>query len=142
MSRLIAIYLCVLMLFTHAEAGWLKYRNKGFAATPAVGRKAVKRPRSRRTAKHHSRRTASRSKSRSFHPTANRPPASDWDAVMRRNSPSKNEGESQGEMLPEEFRQWMKNLSNEQLDLYLKFRITDAIPFAEVEAEAKRRGIR
>jgi hypothetical protein len=61
---------------------------------------------------------------------------------MRRNSPSKSEGESQGEMMPEEYRQWMKNLSNEQLDLYLKFRITDAIPFAEVEAEAKRRGIR
>jgi hypothetical protein len=26
--------------------------------------------------------------------------------------------------------------------LYLKFRVTDAIPFAEVEAEAKRRKIR
>ena len=61
---------------------------------------------------------------------------------MRRNLPSKTDGESQGEMMPAEYRQWMKNLSNAELDLYLKFRITDAIPFAKVEAEAKRRGIR
>lgn len=142
MARFLAIYLCVLLGFTHADAGWLKYRNTGFAATPAVGRNKANRRHSRHRVNQRSRRTASRSKSRSFRPMANRPPASDWDTVMRRNSPSKSDGESQGEMMPEEYRQWMKNLSNSELDLYLKFRITDAIPFAEVEAEAKRRGIR
>ena len=49
---------------------------------------------------------------------------------------------TEARMLPEEYRQWMKNLNDQELDLYLKFRITDAVPFAEVEAEAKRRKIR
>ena len=57
---------------------------------------------------------------------------------MRRNTPATDEAR----MLPEEYRQWMKNLNDQELDLYLKFRVTDAIPFAEVEAEAKRRKIR
>lgn len=142
MSRILAIYLCVLLLSAPVEAGWLKYTNKGFAATPAVGRNKTNRRHSGHRVNRPSRQRRKASKSRSFRPMANRPPASDWDTVMRRNSPSKTDGESQGEMLPEEYRQWMKNLSNSELDLYLKFRITDAIPFAEVEAEAKRRGIR
>lgn len=57
---------------------------------------------------------------------------------MRRNTPETDEAR----MMPEEYRQWMRNLNDQELDLYLKFRVTDAIPFAEVEAEAKRRGIR
>jgi hypothetical protein len=64
--------------------------------------------------------------------------AQDWDAVMRRNTPAADEAR----MMPEEYRQWMRNLTDQELDLYLKFRVTDAIPFAEVEAEAKRRKIR
>lgn len=142
MARFLAICLCVLALSASADAGFVKYANKGAYGGFALGRERAKNQHSRHRVNRHSRRTASRAKLRSFRPTANRPLASNWDTVMRRNLPSKNEGESQGEMMPEEFRQWMKNLSNEQLDLYLKFRITDAIPFAEVEAEAKRRGIR
>lgn len=142
MARILAICLCVLMLSAPMDAGWLKYRNKGFAATPAVGRNKTNRRHSRHRVNRRSGQGRNRSKSRSFRRSANRPLASDWDTVMRRNSPSPFEGESQGEMLPAEFRQWMKNLSDAELDLYLKFRITDAIPFAKVEAEAKRRGIR
>ena len=63
-------------------------------------------------------------------------PAADWDAVMRRNA------EPGPSMAAEEYPQWFKNLSDAELDLYLKFRLTDAIPLAAVEAEARRRGVR
>jgi len=142
MARFLAIYLCVLLGFTSADAEFVKYgKNSGYGTFALVQIKA-KKQRSRRSAKRHSGQRRNRSKSRSFRHSANRPLASDWDAVIRRNSLSKTEGESQGEMLPEEYRQWMRNLNDQELDLYLKFRVTDAIPFAEVEAEAKRRKVR
>lgn len=146
MTRIAAIFLCVLINFTYAESKFLKVGNKDGYGGFALVQMNAKKHRSRGSVKRRSRRSAKRSKSRAFRPAINRNSASDWDSVMRRNSPLKSQGElpseSQGEMMPEEYRQWMKNLSNSELDLYLKFRITDAIPFGEVEAEAKRRGIR
>ena len=68
---------------------------------------------------------------------ASRACSQDWDSVMRENQPR-----TDAQMMPEEYGQWLKNLSNQELDLYLKFRLTDAIPFTIVEAEAKKRGIR
>ena len=142
MARFLAIYLCVLLGFTHADAGWLKYRNTGLAATPAVRRESARNHRGRHRVNRSFHHAKKRRKTQTIRRREKQPNAASWDDVIRRNSPSKSDGESQGEMMPEEYRQWMKNLSNSELDLYLKFRITDAIPFAKVEAEARQRGIR
>ena len=56
--------------------------------------------------------------------------------MMRRNTPADDEAR----MLPERVLAMDENLNDQGFDLYLKFRVTDAIPFAEVE-KAKRRGI-
>ncbi len=146
MTRIAAIFLCVLINFTYAESKFLKIENKGAYGGFALVQMNAKKHRSRGSVKRYSRSSAKRLKSRPSRSSAKQSKTPSWDDVMRRNSPLKIQGElpseSQGEMMPEEFRQWMKNLSDAELDLYLKFRITDAIPFAEVEAEAKRRGIR
>lgn len=125
MRKLLALLICVLLLSVSAEARYVRsFGSTAIAAKKAKGKSKRHRSRARK-------RTGKRPQSR-------RLPASDWDAVMRRNA----EPPKPNEMLPEEYSQWFKNLSDDDLDRYLKFRVTDAIPLAVVEAEAKRRGIR
>lgn len=120
MIRFAILILSLALLAPFAEARYTTTRTSTSAASKRHNRKKIRRAKPRRAR------------------TLARPVSQDWDSVMRRNTPETDEAR----MLPEEYRQWMKNLSDQELDLYLKFRVTDAIPFAEVEAEAKRRKIR
>ena len=120
MIRFAILILSLALLAPIAEARYTIARTSASAASKRHSRKKIRRTGPRRAR------------------TLARPVAQDWDSVMRRNTPETDEAR----MMPEEYRQWMKNLNDQELDLYLKFRITDAVPFAEVEAEAKRRKIR
>ena len=120
MIRFAILVLSLALLAPFAEARYTTTRTSASAASKRHARKKIRRTRPRRAR------------------TLARPVAQDWDSIMRRNTPA----EDEARMLPEEYRQWMRNLTDQELDLYLKFRVTDAIPFAEVEAEAKKRKIR
>lgn len=120
MIRFAILILSLALLAPIAEARYTSTRTSASAASKRHSRKKIRRAKPRRAR------------------TLARPVGQDWDAVMRRNTSA----EDEARMMPEEYRQWMRNLTNQELDLYLKFRVTDAIPFAEVEKEAKLRGIR
>ena len=120
MIQFAILILSLALLAPVAEARYTTTRTSTSAASKRHNRKKIRRAKPRRAR------------------TLARPVSQDWDAVMRRNAPA----EDEARMMPEEYRQWMKNLNDQELDLYLKFRVTDAIPFAEVEAEAKKRKIR
>mgnify|MGYP000875059500 FL=1 len=120
MIRFAILILSLALLAPIAEARYTIARTSASAASKRHARNKIRRTKPRRAR------------------TLARPVAQDWDSVMRRNTPETDEAR----MMPEEYRQWMRNLNDAELDLYLKFRVTDAIPFAEVEAEAKRRKIR
>lgn len=116
MKQILLLTLCAFLLCPDAEARYIK------AEPSVVKAKAKRKSKHRRARKRAVRKRVSL--------------AADWDAVMRRNA------EPGPSMMAEEYPQWFKNLSDQELDLYLKFRLTDAIPLAAVEAEARRRGVR
>lgn len=124
MRKVLLLLVCVLLLSVQAEARYLRH----FSHTAITSKKAKGKGKSKRGRKRAGKRIQPRGQS-----------AADWDDVMRRNtSPAL----PAAEMLPEEYSQWLKNLNDQELDLYLRFRLTDAVPLSEIEAEAKRRGIR
>ena len=122
MIRLAILALCFALLTAPVSARFIKVYP-----SPRTGATKQKRALKKKV-RRHKRRTV---------PKVQKTGVRDWDSVMRENQPR-----TDAQMMPEEYGQWLKNLSNQELDLYLKFRLTDAIPFTIVEAEAKKRGIR
>lgn len=47
-----------------------------------------------------------------------------------------------GRMLPVDYKTMLPTFSNQELDQFLAFQLLSAMPIEEVEAEARRRGIR